>query len=122
MLFHKRTRKIIKYVWAVFAVMIALTMVVAYSGFASLARIPEDQEPIEIPAEVREQLRAQQMGENINFGNTPEEIEIMRAIEEGRIDLGGTTSTSAPVFAEEEATTSEPEYSEPQKDDLKLEI
>jgi hypothetical protein len=37
MLFHKNTKKTIKYVWGFFSVIIALSMVVAFSGFASLA-------------------------------------------------------------------------------------
>ena len=65
------------------------------------------------------------MGEEIdfdNFGRTPEELEIMKAIEEGRIDLGGTStpSTSTPIIEEEPEP--EPEYTVPQRDDLKLEI
>jgi hypothetical protein len=126
MLFNKRTRNIIKYMWAIFATLIAFSMVFAYSGFTSLSRSTQ-QEPIEIPAEVREQLRAQQMGEEIdfdNFGRTPEELEVLKAIEEGRIDLGGTSTATTVPEAEEETPEPEPEpeYSVPQRDDLKLEI
>ena len=99
-------------------------MIFAYSGFTSLSQNTQ-QEPIEIPAEVREQLRAQQMGEEIdfdNFGRTPEELEVLKAIEEGRINLGGTSTptTSAPTIEEE--SEPEPEYTVPQKDDLQFDI
>ena len=123
-LFNKRTRKIIKYMWAFFATVIALTMVVAYSGFTSLARLSSEdqQEPIEIPAEVREQLRAQQLGEDIDFdniGRTPEEIEVLRAIEEGRINLDGT-STGTTTIEREDDTPTEP--TSPPVPELKFEI
>jgi hypothetical protein len=36
-LYNKRTRNVIKVVWGVFAVLIILSMIVAYGGFASLA-------------------------------------------------------------------------------------
>ncbi len=85
-------------------------MVLTYSGFTTLARTPTtDQEPIEIPAEVRAQLQAQRAGENINLGNTPEEQQILDAINEGRIDLNGTSTASGT-----------PETT--QSNDLKLEI
>lgn len=35
-LFHERTRKTIKWVWAVIAILIILSMVVAYSGGPSM--------------------------------------------------------------------------------------
>lgn len=36
MLFHKRTKTVIKYVWGGIAVLIILSMVFAYSGGASM--------------------------------------------------------------------------------------
>gem|GEM_PF-5915685 len=38
MLFHKRTKKVIKIVWGVFASLIMLSMIITYSGFTLLAR------------------------------------------------------------------------------------
>ena len=87
-LFEKKTRNVIKYMWGFFAILIVLSMVIAYSGFASLAQTTPTGEPIEIPAEVRAQLEAQRAGEDIgNISNTLEEQEVLRAINEGRIDL-----------------------------------
>ncbi len=37
MLFHKRTKKVIKYLWGGFSIIIALSMVFAYSGFTLLS-------------------------------------------------------------------------------------
>lgn len=36
LLFHKKTKKIIRYVWMVFAVLIILSMVIVYSGFTAI--------------------------------------------------------------------------------------
>ncbi len=38
MLFHKRTKHIIRYIWIVLSIIIILSMVVTYSGFTMLAR------------------------------------------------------------------------------------
>jgi len=35
-LFNKRTKKIIRYIWGVFAVLIIISMVFAYSGFTAI--------------------------------------------------------------------------------------
>jgi hypothetical protein len=59
-LFSKKTRNVIKYAWAVFAVLIILSMVIAYSGFVSLATTPAPQPtPIEIPDEALAELEQQ---------------------------------------------------------------
>ncbi len=36
LLFHKRTKKVVKYVWIVFSIIIILSMVVVYSGFTGM--------------------------------------------------------------------------------------
>jgi hypothetical protein len=55
-LFSKKTRNVIKYAWAVFAVLIIISMVFAYSGFVSLTSSPAPQPtPVEMPAEDLEQ-------------------------------------------------------------------
>jgi len=38
MLFNKRTKKVIKYIWGGFSLLIILSMIFAYSGFSLLAR------------------------------------------------------------------------------------
>jgi hypothetical protein len=93
-LFNKRTRNIIKYLWGFFAILIVLSMVIAYSGFATLARTPADQESIEIPDDVRAQLELQKKGITNDTGaSTPEEQAILDAINEGTIDISGSTTT-----------------------------
>jgi len=95
-LFNKRTRNVIKYMWGGFATIIILTMILAYSGFTKLTGTSsQTQEPIEIPAEVRAQLQAQQAGENINLGTTLEEQQVLDAINDGRINLNGTSTASS---------------------------
>jgi predicted PurR-regulated permease PerM len=48
-LYNKRTRKVIRALWAVFAILIILSMVFAYSGFTALpATAPTTQQPIQI--------------------------------------------------------------------------
>lgn len=116
-LFNKRTRNIIKYMWAFFAILIILTMIIAYSGFASLAQAPQQQ--IDIPPEVQAQLDMQRQG--IDAGDTvstPEEQEILKAIEEGKIDIGSDDIDSNTVPEEGESQETPP----PQTQELKLEI
>jgi hypothetical protein len=112
-LFNKRTRNIIKYVWAVFATLIILSMVVAYSGFATLARPQPEQ--IEIPEEIRQQLQLQREGITPGEGTmSAEEQEALRAIEEGRIDISSEST-------EENGDTSG-ETQTPPSQEFKLEI
>lgn len=116
MLFNKRSKNIIKYVWGFFATLIILTMIIAYSGFASLVDTPQA-ERIDIPPEVQAQLDLQKKG--IDTGSTvstPEEQDILRAIEEGRIDIGADPSTDS---LEEGETR---ETSPPPPQELRLEI
>ncbi len=82
-LFNKKTRNVIKYIWGFFAILIILSMVIAYSGFATLVQTPSSTETVEIPAEVREQLLN---GENTNA--TVEEQKIIDAIKSGEIEIG----------------------------------
>lgn len=123
-LFNKKTRNIIKYAWGFFAVLITLTMIIAYSGFATLAR-PQPEQP-EIPEEVRQQLQLQREGITPEKGEmTAEEQDVLRAIEEGKIDLdsempteGGDT-TQTHENTEDESAPSKPT---PPSQDLKLEV
>lgn len=88
-------------------------MVIAYSGFATLARTPADQESIEIPDDVRTQLELQKKGITNDTGaSTPEEQAILDAINEGTIDISGSTTTP-----NENGASSTPSVQE-----LKLEI
>jgi hypothetical protein len=51
-LFDKRTKKVIKIIWGIFAVLIIFSMIVAYSGFVSLvgtsATAPQELTPEEL--------------------------------------------------------------------------
>ena len=60
-LFSKRTRNVIKYLWGVFAVLIILSMVFAYSGFTSLTSAPSPTAQTEnLPPEAYEALEQAQ--------------------------------------------------------------
>lgn len=61
-LFSKRSRNIIKWIWGFFAVIISLTMVIAFSGFTSLATLNNQPQAQEIPPEVLAELEAQRNG------------------------------------------------------------
>ena len=110
MLFHKRTKKIIKYVWGFFSVLIALSMIIAYSGFARLARTKKT---VEIPPEVQAQLDAQKNG----HATSAKEQSVLDAIKNGDLKL----NTNA-----ENDTTKTPEQVDktptPPTQKLKLEI
>lgn len=76
-----------------------LTMVIAYSGFATLARTqPNSQQQIEIPDEVRQQLLDQQNGTTPADDNATatKEQAVRKAIEEGKIDLNAIPAEGAP--------------------------
>lgn len=118
-LFNKRTRNIIKYMWGFFATLIILTMIIAYSGFATLARPQPEQ--IEIPEEVRQQLRLQQEGNATGDNPTATEEEVLRAIEEGNIDLG-TESSQSNDTTETNEEGSEAESTTQTSQEFKLEI
>lgn len=59
MLFHKRTKKAIKYIWGAFSILIVVSMVVTYSGFTLLAGTsrptPQDTVEVSTPEITREQ-------------------------------------------------------------------
>ncbi len=104
--------------WAFFAILIVLSMVIAYSGFATLARTPKQTEKIEIPKEVREKfLNSELNGENIN--NTAEEQKIINAIKSSELEIDTNNlnkATQTPKTIEEKI----PEI--PPIPELKLEI
>lgn len=101
-LFSKRSRKIIKWIWGFFAVVISLTMVIAFSGFTSLATLSSQPEAQEIPPEVLAELEAQRNGTG-----SPE----LRALLEN-LNASGTVELATPTIErtkpEVEAVPSEP--------------
>ncbi len=118
-LFNKKTRNTIKFVWGILASMVVLSMIITYSGFTALpnAQQGSTEQQIEIPPEVRAQLEAQKNGGTIPTGddNSPEKQQIMKAIEEGRLDINPSDG-EAPVPQENTSSQTPP----PQE--LKLEI
>jgi len=112
-LFNKKTRNIIKYMWAVMAILIVFSMIFAYSGFTSLTQTTASQQQIEIPPEVQAQLEMQKNGSTTAGGKvtTPEEQAVLDAINEGRLDVSGTTTASGT-----------PQAKQPPTETLKLEI
>lgn len=62
-------------------------MVIAYSGFASLARTQPAQQQIDVPDEVRQQLLDQQNGVVTGDSTSSKEQAVLKAIEEGRINI-----------------------------------
>ncbi|KKS85114.1 MAG: hypothetical protein UV60_C0011G0014 [Parcubacteria group bacterium GW2011_GWA2_43_11] len=117
-LFNKKTRNIIKYMWAVMAVLIVLSMIFAYSGFTSLTQTTANQQQIEIPPEVQAQLDLQKNGSTTVNGKvtTPEEQAVLDAINEGRLDINSTTTSTGTPQAEQ------PVSNTPPAETLKLEI
>ena len=55
-LFSKRAKRVVKYAWGGFSVLIILSMVITYSGFTGVART---QAPTTIPPEVLDELNQQ---------------------------------------------------------------
>jgi hypothetical protein len=90
-LFNKKTRNIIKYIWIVLTIFIVLSMVLVYSGFSSLAGTPsasqQGTQQMDIPPEVQAQLQAQKDGQPIDMGSSPEKEAVLKAIEEGRLNI-----------------------------------
>ena len=118
-LFNKKTRNIIKYMWAVMAVLIVLSMIFAYSGFTSLTQTTANQQQIEIPPEVQAQLELQKNGSTTAGGKvtTPEEQAVLDAINEGRLDINPSTSTATAT-----PQAQQPAPNTPPTETLKLEI
>ncbi len=80
LLFHKRTKKVIKYVWGFISVLIVLSMVVTYSGFTMLARTPSTTEPpVDIPQEALDMMKNKEQSSEI----TPEMQAILDAAKKG---------------------------------------
>ena len=89
MLFHKRTKKIIKYVWGFFATLIALSMIIAYSGFAKLART-QNTKTTDMPPEVQAQLDAQKNDDP----TSSKEKAVQDAIKNGKLKLSTSTNNT----------------------------
>ena len=87
-LYSKRSRKVIKWIWGVFAVLISLTMIVAFSGFTSLATLSSQPAVQDIPPEVLAELQAQQNGTG-----SPE----LRALLES-LNASGTVDVATPTI------------------------
>lgn len=125
-LFNKKTRNVIKYIWIVLTIIIVLSMVLTYSGFTSLARTPAttQEQQIEVPPEIQAQLQAQKEGQpiDINTDNSPEKQQVLKAIEEGRlnIDPGAVPPEGQPAPAVEGEPV--PVENTPPAPALKLEI
>jgi len=96
-LFTKRTKKVIKWFWGVFAVLVILSMVFTYSGFTMLAGTGAPRTN-EIPPEVLAELQAQQEAAS----STPSEIVLT---EEGATGTEPAVQFNTPVIER----TSEPE-------------
>lgn len=99
-LFNKKTRNIIKYIWIVLTILIVLSMILVYSGFSSLARTPsasqQGTQQMDIPPEVQAQLQAQKEGQPVDLGTSPEKEAVLKAIEEGRLNIDpSATGTQA---------------------------
>ncbi len=88
MLFNKRTKKAIKYIWGGFSILIALSMIIAYSGFARLARTKKT---VTIPPEVQAQLDAQKNG----HATSAKEQAVLDAIKNGKLKLSTSTKNNA---------------------------
>lgn len=95
-LFTKRTKKVIKWFWGVFAVLVILSMVFTYSGFTMLARTTPSTTQ-DIPPEVLAELEAQQQATN-----TPE---VQALLEQVQVNASGTVEVTEPTIER----TAEPE-------------
>ena len=88
-LFNKRTRNVIKWIWAVFAILIAFTMIFAFSGFTQLAgpaaqpSAPAELTPEEIAALQEPAPMATSSDEQEEWStSSPELQELLKSIEE----------------------------------------
>ncbi len=102
-LFNSRTKKIIRWIWGFFAILIILSMIVVYSGFVQLATT-QDQQQAEIPDEVLEQLAQQR-----NASTSPELEELMR-----QLSASGTVNIATPTI--ERTSTTPPPVTETPKE------
>ncbi len=91
MLFHKKTKKAIKYVWGAFSVVIILSMILTYSGVLYLTA-GTAQEQIPTSEDAFAQL-------------TPEERSALEA--RMNVDASGTPLTFTPVGADGQTMTPE---------------
>jgi len=93
-LFHKRTKKVIKWFWGVFAILVAFSMIFTYSGFTMLARTSPSTTQ-EIPPEVLAELQAQQ-----NASTTPETEALLE-----QVNASGSVQVTPPVIERTEVDT-----------------
>ena len=97
-LFTKRTKNVVKWFWIFFASIIILTMIFAYSGFASLAGTAQPVAQNTIPPEVLADLEAQQNG------STSPEIQALI----DKINASGTVQFATPTIEREPGDTPPP--------------
>ena len=111
-LFTKKTKNVVKWFWIVFASLIIVSMVVAYSGFAMLASVSHTPQPHEIPPEVLAQLEEQRNGTT-----SPEVQALIEQLQaSGTVDVatptiereGGEPPISAPEALPEPTETEQP--------------
>jgi len=117
-LFNKKTRNTIKFIWAILAFLVVLSMIITYSGFTTLARTKKQEQQIEVPLEVQAQLEAQKNGLPAEQGEmTPEKEQILKTINEGKIDINPSDGeTPTPQENSETQTPTTP----PQTLELKI--
>jgi hypothetical protein len=103
LLFHKRTKKAIKYIWGFISVLIVLSMVVTYSGFTMLARTPAPV-PQELSPEDIDLLNSGQQG------TSPEVQELIdSATASNTLELApANTQNTAPAVSPTPAPTAPP--------------
>jgi len=97
-LFDKKTRNVIKWIWAVFAVMIAFTMIFAFSGFTQLTGpTQQSSAPLELTPEqlaaLQEQAPTGTTTEDEWSTSSPEIQELLKSIEE---DMKNDTPDDTP--------------------------
>jgi hypothetical protein len=79
LLFHRRTKKAIKYVWGFISILIVLSMVVTYSGFTQLSRSTPPVTPpttAQEPATTPEALSPVTASNTIELAPTPTTQEV----------------------------------------------
>ncbi|MBP9749362.1 MAG: hypothetical protein KBD21_01355 [Candidatus Pacebacteria bacterium] len=110
-LFNSRTKKVIRWLWAVFAILIILSMIIAYSGFVTLATLPTSQS-VDVPQEVLDQLAQQK-----NASNTPEIEALLK-----QLSASGTVNIATPTIERTPASSTPPEPPKQTVPQLKFEI
>lgn len=100
-LYTKRSKKVIKWIWGFFALMVSLSMVFAFSGFTNISAVPQA-EPMEVPPEVMEKLQAQSQMQNASSSGaemSPELQMLMNQINNTTIDASGSIQMTPEIQA-----------------------